>query len=130
MGKKLVRSAKGKSVDPSRGKLDLKNQKAKYQITAPKGKVAQTNDVVLSLHYNVQPWVGVLTWTPQVDFGRWEDQGWCEQEVQVPGAEGQEGRGEKGEGLGNGGLLCCMLGFRSDRSDSGMAGIYGMLARK
>ena len=59
-----------------------------------------------------------------------EDQGWCEQEVQVPGAEGQEGRGEKGEGLGNGGLLCCMLGFRSDRSDSGMAGIYGMLARK
>ena len=56
----------------NRGKLDLKNQKAKYQITAPKGKVAQTNDVVLNLHYNVQPWVGVLTWTPQVDFGRWK----------------------------------------------------------
>ena len=59
-------------IEHNRGKLDLKNQKAKYQITAPKGKVAQTNDVVLSLHYNVQPWVGVLTWTPQVDFGRWK----------------------------------------------------------
>ncbi|KAG4438237.1 hypothetical protein IFR05_006265 [Cadophora sp. M221] len=70
--KKLVRSAKGKSVDPSRGKLDLKNQKAKYQITAPTGKVAQTNDVVLNLHYNVQPWVGILTWTPQIEFGRWK----------------------------------------------------------
>lgn len=55
-----------------RGKLDLKNQKAKYQITAPTGKVAQTNDVVLNLHYNVQPWVGILTWTPRIEFGRWK----------------------------------------------------------
>ncbi|CZS94180.1 related to SPC3-signal peptidase subunit [Rhynchosporium agropyri] len=70
--KKLVRSAKGKSVDPSRGKIDLKNQKAKYQITAPTGKVAQTKDVVLNLHYNVQPWVGVLTWTPTMDLWRWK----------------------------------------------------------
>ncbi|PBP20168.1 signal peptidase subunit [Diplocarpon rosae] len=70
--KKLIRSAKGKSIDPSRGKLELKNQKAKYQITAPGGKLAQTQNVVLKLHYNVQPWVGVLTWTPQVEFGRWK----------------------------------------------------------
>jgi signal peptidase complex subunit 3 len=27
---------------------------------------------VLKLHYNVQPWVGVLTWTPQMEFGVWK----------------------------------------------------------
>lgn len=60
-----------------------------------------------------------------------EDQGWCEQEVQIPSAEGQEGRGEEGEGLGIGGLMLFVCSnFCSDRSDSGMAGIYGMLARK
>ncbi|PMD53021.1 signal peptidase subunit [Hyaloscypha bicolor E] len=70
--KKLIRSAKGKSVDPSRGKIELKNQKAKYQITAPTGKVAETDNVVLKVHYNVQPWVGILTWTPQIEFGGWK----------------------------------------------------------
>ena len=24
------------------------------------------------MHYNVQPWVGVLTWTPQIEFGKWK----------------------------------------------------------
>jgi len=70
--KKLVKSAKGKSIDPSRGKIELKNQKPKYQITAPSGKLAETEDVVLKVHYNVQPWVGVLTWTPQIEFGKWK----------------------------------------------------------
>lgn len=70
--KKLVRSAKGKSIDPSRGKLELRGQKAKYQITSPMGKVAETENVVLKVHYNVQPWVGVLTWTPEREFGAWK----------------------------------------------------------
>jgi len=70
--KKLVKSSKGKTIDPSRGKLELKNQKAKYQITSPTGKLAETDNVVLKLHYNVQPWVGVLTWTPQIEFGSWK----------------------------------------------------------
>ncbi|CAG8974457.1 hypothetical protein HYALB_00004153 [Hymenoscyphus albidus] len=70
--KKLVKSAKGKSIDPKRGILALKNQKPKYQITAPTGKLAETNDVVLKVHYNVQPWVGVLTWTPQIEFLGWK----------------------------------------------------------
>ena len=26
----------------------------------------------LYVHYNVQPWVGILTWTPQVEFGKWK----------------------------------------------------------
>ncbi len=70
--KKLVRSAKGKSIDPSRGKIELKNQKAKYQITAPSGKVGETDNVVLKVHYNDQPWVGVLTWTQGRELGGWK----------------------------------------------------------
>ena len=56
----------------NRGKIELKNQKAKYQITSPSGKLAETEGMVLKLHYNVQPWVGVLTWTPQIEFGNWK----------------------------------------------------------
>ncbi|RDL36410.1 Uncharacterized protein BP5553_05762 [Venustampulla echinocandica] len=70
--KKLLKSSQGKSIDPSRGKIELKNQKPKYQITSPTGKLAETDGVVLKVHYNVQPWVGVLTWTPQMEFGKWE----------------------------------------------------------
>ncbi|KAL2269735.1 hypothetical protein VTJ83DRAFT_1919 [Remersonia thermophila] len=70
--KKLIRSAQGKSIDPSRGILSLKNQRPKYQITHPSGKIAQQDDVVLRLHYNVQPWVGLLTWNRDSDVGRWK----------------------------------------------------------
>jgi len=70
--KKLLKSAKGKAIDPNRGKLELKNQKPKYQITSPAGKLAETDNVVLKLHYNVQPWVGPLTWTPQIEILRWK----------------------------------------------------------
>ncbi|KAI6090915.1 signal peptidase 22 kDa subunit [Hypoxylon rubiginosum] len=70
--KKLRRSAAGKSVDPSRGKLSLKNQKPKYQITHPTGRIAETGDVTLRVHYNVQPWVGVLAWNQDRDFGLWK----------------------------------------------------------
>ncbi|KAI0119883.1 signal peptidase subunit [Nemania sp. FL0031] len=70
--KKLRKSAAGKSIDPSRGKLSLKNQRPKYQITHPSGKVANTEDVTLHVHYNVQPWVGMLTWNQDVDFALWK----------------------------------------------------------
>lgn len=26
----------------------------------------------LCVHYNVQPWVGILDWTPQIEFGKWK----------------------------------------------------------
>jgi signal peptidase complex subunit 3 len=61
-----------KLIERFRGKINLKNQKAKYQITAPSGKIAEQTDVVLKVHYNVQPWVGLLTWTPQIEFGKWK----------------------------------------------------------
>lgn len=54
------------------GKLSLKNQRPKYQITHPKGKIAETDDVRLRLHYNVQPWVGALTWDQGRDYGFWK----------------------------------------------------------
>ncbi|KAK0626616.1 signal peptidase subunit-domain-containing protein [Immersiella caudata] len=69
--KKLRKSAAGKPIDPSRGKITLKNQRPKYQITHPSGKIAETEDVTLRLHYNVQPWVGVLTWNQNADYGLW-----------------------------------------------------------
>ncbi|KAF3770688.1 signal peptidase 22 kDa subunit [Cryphonectria parasitica EP155] len=70
--KKLRKSAEGKPIDPSRGKLSLKNQRPKYQITHPSGKIADTPDVQLRLHYNVQPWVGALTWNQNRDIGLWK----------------------------------------------------------
>ncbi|RMJ03698.1 hypothetical protein BHE90_008614 [Fusarium euwallaceae] len=70
--KKLKRSAEGKSIDPSRGILKLRNQKPKYQITHPSGKVAEKDNVELKVHYNVQPWVGLLTWDQGQDIGLWK----------------------------------------------------------
>ncbi|KAG7108001.1 Signal peptidase complex subunit SPC3 like protein [Verticillium longisporum] len=70
--RKLRASAAGKSIDPSRGKLKLKNQKPKYQITHPSGKLAEADNVQLRLHYNVQPWVGLLTWNQDADLGVWK----------------------------------------------------------
>ncbi|KAK9443678.1 Signal peptidase subunit family protein [Metarhizium brunneum] len=69
--KKLKRSAEGKTIDPSRGLLKLNNQRPKYQITHPSGKIASVNDVTLKLHYNVQPWVGLLTWNMDKVIGWW-----------------------------------------------------------
>lgn len=54
-----------------RGVLSLRNQKPKYQITHPSSKIAETGDVTLRVHYNVQPWVGALTWNQDRDYGLW-----------------------------------------------------------
>lgn len=54
------------------GLLKLRNQKPKYQITHPSGKIAEKEDVTLKLHYNVQPWVGLLTWNQDQDIGPWK----------------------------------------------------------
>lgn len=69
--KKLRRSSEGKPIDPSRGLLKLKNQRPKYQITHPSGKIAKVDGVTLKVHYNVQPWVGLLTWDMQDKLGYW-----------------------------------------------------------
>jgi hypothetical protein len=54
------------------GILKLRNQKPKYQITHPSGKVAEKDNVELKVHYNVQPWVGLLTWDQGQNIGLWK----------------------------------------------------------
>ena len=60
--------------EPTPGIVKLKNSKPKYQITDVTGKLASQRNVTLELGWNVQPWVGALTWTAKEgqDFGRWK----------------------------------------------------------
>ncbi|KAL0259104.1 Signal peptidase complex subunit [Diplodia seriata] len=44
------------------GEFHLKTQRPKYQITDITGKLANRTDVQLELGWNIQPWVGLLTW--------------------------------------------------------------------
>ena len=44
------------------GVLKLRNQKPKYQITDPSGLLAERRNATLEVNWNVQPWVGALTW--------------------------------------------------------------------
>lgn len=44
------------------GQIVLKNQKPKYQITDPSGKLSQIQNATLQVSWNVQPWVGALVW--------------------------------------------------------------------
>ncbi len=60
--------------DPKPGIIRLKNTKPKYQITDISGILAERTNVTLEIGWNVQPWVGALTWTlgeGQV-LGRWK----------------------------------------------------------
>lgn len=54
------------------GIIRLKDQKPKYQVTDVTGKMAERQNATLTLHWNVQPWVGLLTWTNTNTYGRWE----------------------------------------------------------
>ncbi|KAK4501397.1 hypothetical protein PRZ48_007206 [Zasmidium cellare] len=56
----------------SPGIVRLESQKPKYQITDVTGKIAEKGNATLTLHWNVQPWVGLLTWTNRATYGRWE----------------------------------------------------------
>jgi hypothetical protein len=46
------------------GVLRLRGQKAKYQISDITGRLAERQNVTLSVGWNVQPWVGALWWAP------------------------------------------------------------------
>lgn len=58
--KSKVSSAPPKAHVP--GLLKLSNQRPKYQISDPTGRLADREGAVLELNYNIQPWVGALTW--------------------------------------------------------------------
>lgn len=55
------------------GIIRLKNTKPKYQITDISGRMASRENVTLEVGWNVQPWVGALTWTLEEgkSFGKW-----------------------------------------------------------
>jgi len=58
------------------GLIHLRNQKPKYQISDPSGHLAERGNVTLEVGWNVQPWVGALTWTqwanPGLERWRWK----------------------------------------------------------
>ncbi|KAF1928347.1 signal peptidase 22 kDa subunit [Didymella exigua CBS 183.55] len=54
------------------GELHLKAQRPKYQITDITGKLQNRQNVTLELGWNVQPWVGALTWTNWRTLGVWK----------------------------------------------------------
>lgn len=47
------------------GVLRLRGQKGKYQIGDITGRLAERSNVTLSVGWNVQPWVGLLWWSPR-----------------------------------------------------------------
>jgi len=54
------------------GVVRVKDQKPKYQIADVSGKIAERGNVTLEVGWNVQPWVGPLTWTQWTPWGRWK----------------------------------------------------------
>jgi len=65
-------SASPKETKP--GIIKSRNTKPKYQITDISGKLASRGNVTLDVGWNVQPWVGALTWTrgEGQGLGRWK----------------------------------------------------------
>ncbi|KAL8702007.1 MAG: hypothetical protein Q9201_004614 [Fulgogasparrea decipioides] len=65
--------SKQQDVELAPGSIRLKNSKPKYQITDISGQLHGTSNVTLEVGWNVQPWVGALTWTMGEgnNWGRW-----------------------------------------------------------
>ncbi|KAJ5099658.1 Signal peptidase 22kDa subunit [Penicillium argentinense] len=61
---KKTRSKKAEAEAQTPGVLRLRGQKAKYQISDITGRLAERENVTLSVGWNVQPWVGALWWSP------------------------------------------------------------------
>ncbi|KAI9369498.1 microsomal signal peptidase subunit [Aspergillus egyptiacus] len=59
--KKDEEKGKAESVP---GRIRLRDQKSKYQISDITGKMAERSNVTLAVGWNVQPWVGALWWAP------------------------------------------------------------------
>ncbi|EEA24233.1 Signal peptidase complex subunit [Talaromyces marneffei ATCC 18224] len=81
LSKKTNNKKKQQQTKPEKtGVLHLRNQKSKYQITDISGKLAERENVTLTVGWNVQPWVGALLWSEGT--GAW------------PSTEGQVGRSQ------------------------------------
>jgi len=109
-GNKKVISRPGLTYSGSRrpGILKLSNQKPKYVITDYTGLIAERGNATLELGWNVQPWVGPLTWNMGRDVAAWrklkggvskvfdfpEVKGKKSEMGTVKGAEGRRGKPE------------------------------------
>ena len=71
---KAKSSTKKQEPELEPGIIRLKNSKPKYQITDISGILSERTNVTLEVGWNVQPWVGALTWTlPEgMEVGRWK----------------------------------------------------------
>ncbi|KAK0885118.1 Signal peptidase complex subunit [Friedmanniomyces endolithicus] len=71
---KADRLAPQKPYPPGKepGILKLASQKPKYQINDVSGRIAERANATLTLHWNVQPWVGALVWDSRGTLGRWQ----------------------------------------------------------
>lgn len=72
------------------GIIRLSEQKPKYQITDYSGKMAERSNATLTLHWNVQPWVGALVWTNKATIGRWTGLEGGEAHFDFPALKGGE----------------------------------------
>lgn len=99
----LEKAKKLKESEPEPGIIKLKNTKPKYQITDISGKLAERANVTLQLGWNVQPWVGALTWTlgEGKEFGRWKGvTGGISQAFDMPPLKGKGSASETVVGSG------------------------------
>ena len=87
-GKKEIGKAYPAGAEPGIVKLD--SQKPKYQITDISGKIADRTNATLTLHWNVQPWVGALVWTNTKTYGRWQGLQGGETKFTFPKLKGTE----------------------------------------
>jgi signal peptidase complex subunit 3 len=101
--RKLRRASRGMAIDRARGRLVLKNQKAKYAVTSPTGNIAETRGVRLEVRYSVQPWVGILTWgdVGPRGIGRWKEGviGGASDVFQLPAVKGKEAKNGVQDGM-------------------------------
>lgn len=68
------RNKKNPPTKSDLGIIKLRNVKPKYQISDISGKLAERSNVTLEVEWNVQPWVGALTWTTRrARLGRWSE---------------------------------------------------------
>lgn len=81
----------------------MKNSKPKYQITDISGVISERQNVTLEIGWNVQPWVGALTWTMRdgQDFGKWRGvKGGISEPFDMPALKGKKATSETIVGSG------------------------------
>ena len=85
------------------GIIQLKNNKPKYQITDISGIISERNNVTLEVGWNVQPWVGALTWTMREgqDLWKWKGvRGGISRSFNMPELKGKKASSETIVGSG------------------------------